>query len=707
MANELEIQNLLTDASRSLSPVFKHWLSGDLQRQRRDEQILLYLQATATPAVRSAVLSSLSPGAQAALYLLIRYKEQVTVAELLADAAVHQYNVTSAHIGELHYFGVAFFNQYELWPGTKAVWSNQHGAEHIILPPGLTQAKIPIPAASPVVLKANNAVEEESMPACPELSEFLAHFLNCAGSGQVRLTQQDMFTARSKAILEESGVFPENSQHTAEKLLQFSCDFGIVKVDSTGTVVPLKQFAAFRQQKRAEEVRQYLDYCIKSTFHPKMQNDQYSFSLEYVIEKSVTRILGTIEEKNWLSIAQIIKIISQTISTAFASRPSRRGWSWNESSYIVPSLYQWKKEVIRYLEEWFYPAGVIVFGRDKKNARYVRLSSFGRFWLQEEYAPTHNSEHQKLIVQPDFTALLTHSGPWDYVAQVLGFFGTRSGDDNASVFRFSRESVQEALQHGHTIQKLLDILKKHNSYTLPDNVTRTLKEWGQLSSKATLHRDVNIFSFDTKNERDAFLVSDQSLTLQAVGERYVLVTEKEGDVLELMKQIHALPVDYTQPPTGGLEILPDGRVVCQAQNDIRITALRDALALPVHSATDNSVYYLSRRAMKNIKYPRYVYERLQKMPGKKLPVNTLLNILIYLGLLPECEQYFLLEDFTAARKNLLGGNVSWRKAVCAQVTQNTFVIENDMREDMEKALRAKKITTTLRTISLKKIPAGK
>ena len=234
------------------------------------------------------------------------------------------------------------------------------------------------------------------------------------------------------------------------------------------------------------------------------------------------------------------------------------------------------------------------------------------------------------------------------------------------------------------------------------NVRRTLKEWGKLSSKATLHRDVNLFSFDTRQERDAFLSTYQSLKLQAVGSQYALILEKESDILEIMKQVHALPVDYTQPPTGGLEIMPDGRIVCHAQNDIRVTALRDAIGAPARAAEGPRTYYLSLRSMKKIKHPRYVYERLQRLPGKKLPGNTLLNILVYLDLLPEKERYIILEDIPSARKLLLEANISWRKAVSVQVTQNIFVIRSDMREAVEKALRV-----PLHEISLKKIPAGK
>lgn len=704
MANELEIQNLLTAAPRSLRPIFKHWLTEDPQLLRRDEQILHYLQATENPAIRDKVLRSLSDGAAALLHLLNRHAEKVTVAELLSEAAAQQYNTTPAHIGELHYYGIAFFDDYDLWPGTKAEWSKKHSTESLCVPPALCQAGIPVPRANPVQLKIGGNAEEDPVGKGPELSEFLAHFLNCAGGGQVRLTQQDTFTARAKTIIEEPGIYSETTLHSADKLLAFACDIGILKIDSTGTVVPLKPFAAFRQQKRAEEVRQYLDYCIKDSYHARPEPDRFGYSLEYVILRTVSRILSTIGENDWLSVPQIIKAVSHGTSTAFTARPSRRGWSWARGTYPIPSQHAWKKLINQYLDEWFYAAGVIIFGRDRKQTRYVRLTSFGRFWLQEEYAPTHESKHQKLIIQPDFTALLTHSGPWDYIAQVLGFFGSRSGDDNASVFHFSRESVQEALQHGHTINKLFDILKTHSSYPVPDNVARTLKEWGQLSSKATLHRDVNVFSFDSVKERDSFLAENNSINPQPIGETYALIPEGESKVLEIMKQIHALPVDYTQPPTGGLEITPEGRVVCHAPNDMRVTALRDVLSQPVQMNNGKEEYVLSLRAMKQISNARYTFERLQKLPGKKLVLNTALNILIYFDLLPDEDQFTILENSAAARKILLDNNISWRKAIIIQATPNTAVIRNDMYRKIQQALNAADGTAHMRTVHLKRIP---
>ena len=705
MASELDIHTILSQITRSLRPLFSHWLSPVDLKRRREEQILCFMQQTANPKHRDSVFASLSPTSCALLRNCVDYNGDISVADLLARTAAAGYPVSLDSIGELHYFGLAFFDTVSLWPGNDAVWTDAHNAPRLVIPPEFYHADIPYHDPPDWNLNHIRAVTEKEETTLPEVSDFLAHFMDAAGSGQIRLTQQSSFTARAKTLLEDPLVYNIHSLHSPEALLDFACAAGVVKIDSTGTVVPLKSFAAFRQQQRAQEVRQYLDYSIEHNFSSSNLRDEYGFSVEYAALRSLCSILGTTGESTWISVPQIIREIVSRIQTAFTPVKPRKGWGWQENTCRLPSRRVWAAVLDTFLKQWFLTAGVIHRGTGAKRVACVRLSSFGRFWLREGHAPTHENSHQKLIVQPDFTALLTHSGPWDYIAQVLGFFGARSGDDNASVFTFSRESVQEAMQRGHTIDKVLDILQRHSSYPLPDNVAHTLREWGQLSSAVTLHRDVNLFSFESRAERDEFISAYSHVRPNPVGDRLVLIPECESAVLGIMKQLHALPVDYTQPPTSGIEIQPSGRVLCGAPHDLRVTVLRNAIAVPVTSPdADEQDYYLSRKMLKRIRNGRIVYERLMRLPGKKIPLSIRLSLLVLLGLLPERDEYHVLELQTTKDKPILQAALSWRKIVLVQLSAHSFVVRDAAVAPVKESLARHALSAKLHLVPLTRIP---
>jgi hypothetical protein len=359
------------------------------------------------------------------------------------------------------------------------------------------------------------------------------------------------------------------------------------------------------------------------------------------------------------------------------------------------------------INSWFLKTAIVEKGHNARKVDCIRLTPLGLFWLQGDTEPLHEDDTpQKLVMQPDFTALLTHSGPWDQVAQVLGLFAERHGDHNASVFTFTRESVREAIQHGHSIDELFTTLDENVSYPIPDNVRHTLHDWCNISSHITLYRDVHLFSFSSEKERDEFIAKEKKrLRATPVSKKFAMVSGVENDVLDVMQVIHALPVDYGEPPNDGIDIKQDGRVQCNAPNDLRVIALRNAIAEPKRKG-DEDLYYLSRACMKKVDDQEEIYSRIINLPGRPLPLNTRLNVLVGLQLLPQKDDntYVILDRISAADRNRLKKEVTWREACLVRMSRDAYVIADDWRESISAGLKKLKIKAMVHSVTMRPIP---
>ncbi len=710
MASELIIQNLFSSVNRSLRPVFRRWLSSVELARRREEQILIYLERTAEPAVRARVVGALSPCARALLANVIRYAEQATAGEILAVTAAGGHNVSPTTLGELHYHGLAFMEDSKYWPAVNAEWTEDHAREEVVFPPALGSERIafPEPEARPDMFTGRVSVVSE-MDEAP-ITALLTEFLDSISTGSMRLTQHGKLTSRSRKAM--SGAWDEYAEAalcTPEHMLAFGLGADIVRTDSTGAIIIERGFASFRRKPHAQQVKEFLDFSVANI---EIENDeltQYGFSPRRFALQMMCTILSITDRDTWLQVKHMVATVARRATAMFTPQQGIRGWHWANSRRRLPSRARWNSLCRKLLEQWFAPAGVIQWGVTPKKSPCVRTTPLGRFWLLGERAPAHKNQHQQLVVQPDFTALLTHSGPWDRTAQVLGLFASRTGDDNASVFRFSRESVQAAVRQGHKIEEILTFLDERCTYPVPENVRHSVEEWSSLSARVTLFRDVNMFTFESRAERDCF-ISDVEHTAKPIGERHALLLGTEDRALDIMKRIHATPVDYTDSPIGGLEVRPDGMVVCHAPDDLRVIALCNAIAEPAGEAGAGHPraghYYLSARAMRRAPFPVRLYDRLVQMPGRPLPLNVRLNILIGMGLLEKTDdnRYAVLAGFAFSKKSALKKAFDWRKTVLARIARDAFVILPGSAETVKKVLASAGVEGRVDIVTVEELP---
>ncbi len=687
-----KFQSQLLSVQRSLQKVFRNWLSPNELKLNQASQILIYFEKNTLADLQFKVLDKLSNEAKALLKNIILKKNGVCAGEALVITASQGFNVSLSTLAELHFRGIVFMEELSFWPDDVSDWTADHALQQLVLIPNIDVNQFSVKTTDfdiPIYFGTVSEIKEKSIL---EPTNELYEFLNYISRKEIKLTGQKKFTARTQKIIEKNMKQQHgNSLFNSKNLLAFFLENEIVKIGSMGVVVPGNNFLDFRKEKPATQLKLFLNFSFQKFQGIEKKSDRFDFSSFFL--KKLFVLLQKNSENNWLYFDKIISVMEKNANLVFSVQKKFGGWNWKGNSQKIPSKEFIKNAVWELLDFYFVSSSSIELGKTEANSVCFRLTDFGKFWVQNCFMPKHNDSEHKLTVMPDFNALLTGSGPLDNVSQILGLFGKRKGDYNASVFKFSRESIQSAVRHGHPVDELLKCFRKNCSHPVPNNVKSSLLEWGNLSADTELFCDVNLFSFQNEMERKNY-EPRFSHKPNNIGREFAMVNEPENIVLDIMKNINAFPIDYSLPPVKPLEIKFDGEVVCGAVHDLRLISLRNSI-----SEFKNGKYYLSKKVMSENCLPKVVYQKFLKLTSDKISLNAKINVLIGLGMIDESfdDNYFIVENLIPKEKRNLKKITNLKKLLLAKISKNTFVIDKNLSELINDS------KTKLSSIKLKKI----
>ncbi|NLF38979.1 hypothetical protein GX586_06000 [bacterium] len=681
------IQGVLDTVPRSLGAMMAAWLPPAARGLRREAQVRRYFEQLHDAGRRAAVLASCTPAARALLAIASCRGGERPLGELIEDAAAAGHDVTLAAVGEAHRAGLLFIENPRFWPGRAAVWTRAHNDQLALVPSALAECAGHVPGAPMTPPVAAEAATPRPHARQPALVDLIEAFFQCVTAKKIKTTQEGRLTVRALRCFEERFAVPlpgaASPLHPAA-ILAFARAAGLVRVDSTGTVIPAARCAAFRRATRAEQARVALLHAA-AAINDDERLARYGFSPLRLAHRLIMAALSRAQQNAWIPTRALAAAIARRVRHVFSAAGAPRDWTWTRIDQPLPEDDEWAAIVGAHVGTWLTAAGVVETGVTASGADAFRPTAFGSFCVHDQ-ARTPAVEHtRRLVVQSDYTALLTHSGPWDPLSQALTVFAARTGDDNASVFRFSRQSVQNAVQHGHTISELIDAMDQAAAYPVPGNVRRHLEEWGAAGAAAVFYRDANLFTFDTEDRRDAFIGKCHGHDVTRIGASHALVHASDQAVLDLMSLSGATPVDYTQPPVAGIEIGEQGELALPANGDFRVMAVAEAISEPAAAVTppERARRMLSWAAMKRCNEPEQALDRLSRLPGRPLSLNVRLNLLVGFGLmpLPRDNEVTLATGIGPAERRLLGSRGAWRRFVAARLDSETAVIKPDAVPD--------------------------
>ncbi|MCB0155896.1 MAG: helicase-associated domain-containing protein, partial [Anaerolineae bacterium] len=162
-----------------------------------------------------------------------------------------------------------------------------------------------------------------------------------------------------------------------------------------------------------------------------------------------------------------------------------------------------------------------------------RLTPLGVHLLQQkELPPAATAYSGKLLVQPNFQVMAMGPVGLDTLARLDLFADREQIDRGAFQYRLSRESVYQAQQLGLSVAEITKILlAEAGQESLPQNVQRSLEEWGSHHKRIVFRQGVSLLQ-----AADATLL-DRLLTAPATAE--LLARPIAADVALVSPQMQA------------------------------------------------------------------------------------------------------------------------------------------------------------------------
>ncbi len=169
------------------------------------------------------------------------------------------------------------------------------------------------------------------------------------------------------------------------------------------------------------------------------------------------------------------------------------GYYYQNPQDLLEILEQFEAAfVTRCLTGFLYQSGTVELGYDGDALKGFRLTPTGMMALGMNPARPPQDETGKLIVQPNFQLLALGPVSLALLAQ-LDLFAEREGADiGAFDYRLSRESVYRAQQMGMEAKDILHFLEQNSETDLPQNVRRSLDEWGASHERIIFRTGVSL-----------------------------------------------------------------------------------------------------------------------------------------------------------------------------------------------------------------------
>jgi hypothetical protein len=121
-----------------------------------------------------------------------------------------------------------------------------------------------------------------------------------------------------------------------------------------------------------------------------------------------------------------------------------------------------------------------------------RLTPLGKVLLAGEEASLPTPEAGKLVVQPNFQVLVLGPVSSAWLTRLDLFAERQQADRGAFAYRLSRDSIYRAQQVGLDVPEVVHFLEETSGVELPQNVRRSLEEWGAHHERIVFRSGVSL-----------------------------------------------------------------------------------------------------------------------------------------------------------------------------------------------------------------------
>lgn len=179
-----------------------------------------------------------------------------------------------------------------------------------------------------------------------------------------------------------------------------------------------------------------------------------------------------------------------------------------------------------------------------------RLTSLGRALLTQGQVTIPASEAGKLVVQPSFQVLVLGSVRLAWLVYLDFFAERQQADPRVFAYRLSRDSIYRAQQAGLDVPQIVRFLEEASGVELPQNVRRSLEEWGAHHERIIFRSGVSLLQAADADLLERLMTEPQigSHLARALSPEVALVRQGAGQPL-----VDALVAQGLFPAVSGAE----------------------------------------------------------------------------------------------------------------------------------------------------------
>jgi len=260
------------------------------------------------------------------------------------------------------------------------------------------------------------------------------------------------------------------------------------------------------------QLRACLEAWSQSSGHGGLGGDADRYGPRYAhARQAVLAALKALPPHVWLEPEELLEgVRARDLDFLFPehsgieeSRHSSWYYSYSASHYsgqretLLKTLEELEARFVNQcLVGFLHQIGAVDLGYDGDTLQGFRLTPMGRALLSPESPepPSWRDQDEtgRLIVQPSFQLIAMGPVSLALLAQLDLFADRERADQGAFEYRLSRESVYRAQQLGMDVADVIRFLAQSSDTGLPQNVRRSLEEWGAHHERIVFRTGVSL-----------------------------------------------------------------------------------------------------------------------------------------------------------------------------------------------------------------------
>ena len=186
-------------------------------------------------------------------------------------------------------------------------------------------------------------------------------------------------------------------------------------------------------------------------------------NMDYLLEE-----LASLEIGDWYSLEDFV---SNARGTLFSCNQPFRWIHFHEES------------IWNILSQKLGLLGIVNTAINNDKKRFLSLTKLGSYCLdrisEEDFASELSERRGKFLVHPNFEITTVSKEIHPKVMLELAMFAHTVKSDTASVFKITRESVNQGKRLGLSTAKMTSFLNENSRGKIPQNVEYSIKDWGE------------------------------------------------------------------------------------------------------------------------------------------------------------------------------------------------------------------------------------